>query len=264
MLATLTMLAFAHVLADFVLQSRAMVARKHRRAVLLRHTAIVGATAFVALAAWTPGALIAVAVVTLAHAGIDAAKLALARRARHPFAALRLFGADQCAHLLSIGIVAALLPQAYAEGLWPAVLGSTAAQGLAAAAALVTGVIAATRVGDLMLAQLLAGIRHSRSAGSPGSAAGRAEDAGGADELRAGAWIGWLERGLVFLFVLLGEFNAIGFVIAAKSILRFEYARDPAKSELVIIGTLASFGWAVLTALATAAALDGLWPVGVG
>ena len=74
MLATLTMLAFAHVLADFVLQSRAMVARKHRRAVLLRHTAIVGTTAFVALAAWTPGALIAVAVVTLAHAGIDAAK----------------------------------------------------------------------------------------------------------------------------------------------------------------------------------------------
>ena len=64
--------------------------------------------------------------------------------------------------------------------------------------------------------------------------------------------------------MLLGEFNAIGFVIAAKSILRFEYARDPAKSELVIIGTLASFGWAVLTALATAAALDGLWPVGAG
>ena len=72
-----------------------------------------------------------------------------------------------------------------------------------------------------------------------------------ASALRAGIWIGWLERGLVFGFVLLDQFAAIGFVIAAKSILRFEYARKAEQSERVIIGTMASFGWAIGWAVLT-------------
>ena len=61
----------------------------------------------------------------------------------------------------------------------------------------------------------------------------------------AGALIGSLERLLTLCFVLLGEFEAIGFIIAAKSILRFKDNERP-KTEYVLAGTLLSFGIAIL------------------
>lgn len=61
-----------------------------------------------------------------------------------------------------------------------------------------------------------------------------------------GKWIGLLERTLIFVLILAGEFQAIGFLIAAKSILRFQYSKERSHSETVIIGTLASFGWAIV------------------
>lgn len=59
---------------------------------------------------------------------------------------------------------------------------------------------------------------------------------------RGGIWIGRLERLLVLTFILLGEWGAIGFLIAAKSILRFADRPEQRKqSEYVLIGTLLSF-----------------------
>jgi hypothetical protein len=77
-----------------------------------------------------------------------------------------------------------------------------------------------------------------------------------------GRQIGLLERGLIFALILLGQPLGVGFLIAAKSILRFGTAtRDQRTAEYVIIGTLASFGWAILTAEATRRALDLLPPL---
>lgn len=64
----------------------------------------------------------------------------------------------------------------------------------------------------------------------------------------AGALIGNLERILTIIFVLLGQFEAIGFVVAAKSILRFKDT-DTAKTEYVLAGTFLSFGIAILCGL---------------
>lgn len=68
----------------------------------------------------------------------------------------------------------------------------------------------------------------------------------------AGIWIGILERVLVLTFVLFNQLQAIGFLIAAKSILRFsdksEY--NPRKqTEYVLIGTLISFTMALFIGL---------------
>ena len=54
---------------------------------------------------------------------------------------------------------------------------------------------------------------------------------------------------IIFLLVLAGYPAGVGFLIAAKSILRFD--KDPKASEYVIIGTRASFGWALLVSFAT-------------
>lgn len=64
----------------------------------------------------------------------------------------------------------------------------------------------------------------------------------------AGGLIGNLERLLTMIFVIIGQFEAIGFVIAAKSILRFKDT-DTAKTEYVLAGTFLSFGIALLCGL---------------
>ncbi len=65
----------------------------------------------------------------------------------------------------------------------------------------------------------------------------------------AGNYIGILERLFIFGFILTGHFEAIGFLLAAKSIFRFgdlKEAKDRKLTEYVLIGTLLSFGIALL------------------
>jgi len=74
----------------------------------------------------------------------------------------------------------------------------------------------------------------------------------------AGKWIGILERVLVLTFVLTAQFQAIGFLIAAKSILRISVkSEDSARllSEYVLIGTFISFAIAILTGLLASSVL---------
>ncbi|MCF6350771.1 MAG: DUF3307 domain-containing protein [Flavobacteriaceae bacterium] len=65
--------------------------------------------------------------------------------------------------------------------------------------------------------------------------------------LRAGRLIGILERWLILIFVLIGQFSAVGFLIAAKSILRYSPKNEDGfnKTEYVLIGTMLSFGIAI-------------------
>ncbi len=60
----------------------------------------------------------------------------------------------------------------------------------------------------------------------------------------AGKLIGIIERFLVLTFILLNQFEAVGFLIAAKSILRYRN-NDTLKTEYVLIGTMLSFGIAI-------------------
>lgn len=60
----------------------------------------------------------------------------------------------------------------------------------------------------------------------------------------AGTLIGYLERALILTFVLLKQWEAIGFLLTAKSILRFNDIKgveQRALSEYVLLGTLLSF-----------------------
>jgi len=75
--------------------------------------------------------------------------------------------------------------------------------------------------------------------------------AGGSLE-NAGEVIGILERLLILVFVLLGKWEGVGFLLAAKSVFRFgdlKEAHDMKLTEYVLIGTLLSFGMAMLVAL---------------
>lgn len=65
----------------------------------------------------------------------------------------------------------------------------------------------------------------------------------------AGRYIGIFERILVLTFIITGNFSAIGFLIAAKSILRFSDKSETGarkQTEYVLIGTLMSFTITIL------------------
>lgn len=65
------------------------------------------------------------------------------------------------------------------------------------------------------------------------------------------AWIGIFERILILIFILAGQFAAIGYLIAAKSIFRFNDAREDGnkKAEYFLLGTLLSFTLAIVTGI---------------
>lgn len=68
----------------------------------------------------------------------------------------------------------------------------------------------------------------------------------------AGKYIGILERLFVFVFVITGRWEGIGFLLAAKSIFRFgdlKESKDRKLTEYILIGTLLSFGIAIATAM---------------
>lgn len=70
----------------------------------------------------------------------------------------------------------------------------------------------------------------------------------------AGKSIGYLERTLILTFILTGNIEGIGFLLAAKSIFRFgelNKAKEIKTTEYVLIGTFASFTVAILIGFIT-------------
>ena len=231
MTSTLAALLLAHAVADFLLQTDAIVATKRRPGTLLLHTAIVLVTAQAALGrvdAWEPVALAA------AHIVIDTLKAyALPDR-------LWSFLADQALHLVTIIAVATFAPTLYAGGLWADLAWLPGVMALAA------GLIIAAPAGGHAVAKLVAPLEAATTQGLP----------------NGGRLIGLLERGIIYLLIIVGQPAGIGFLIAAKSVLRFEATKeDQSAGEYVIIGTLASFGWAMVAGWATLALVGALPPV---
>jgi hypothetical protein len=171
----------------------------------------------------------------------------------------RPFAFDQAAHLAALALAAALFPGAYAHGLW-GLLGSGPLgpwiDRLPEAMALGAGLIATVWAGGYAVKALMTDIRLPLETDSAASLP------------KGGQLIGRLERLMILMLLLADQPDGIGLLIAAKSILRFnELARDAASadagrsaSEYVIIGTLASFAWAIATAWATTAVLAALAP----
>lgn len=74
---------------------------------------------------------------------------------------------------------------------------------------------------------------------------------------QAGIWIGRCERVLVLTFIITGQYTALGFLMAAKSILRFTDKDEMTqkKTEYVLVGTLMSFASAAIVGVIIAACM---------
>lgn len=96
--------------------------------------------------------------------------------------------------------------------------------------------------------QAAASLAGHREAGAP--LAAHRETAAGLDQLPIDRWgrlIGNLERFIILTLTLHGQLAAVGFVLAAKSVARFEMVREHA--EYFLVGTLTSTGLALTVGL---------------
>lgn len=238
---TLTLLVAAHLVADFLLQPSALLRRKHRPAVLLLHGAIVTGVTALLLGSLAPGLLLVLAVT---HLAMDALKVHALPSGAGAFAL------DQAVHLVVLVGLALAWPTTAADGIWALWLGSDWAlwlQGWTLLAGAVLALPVAGIVLELVLRPLADRLAPAESPeqGLPGG----------------GRLIGFGERALAFVLFLAGAQAAIGFVIAAKSILRFGEISDSAHrrlAEYILVGTFISFAWAIAAAWLTRQAL-GLW-----
>lgn len=247
-----TLLIAGHVLADFVLQSDALVAGKQnpqtRSGALRRHFGQVAIAHALWLALIHPAlAVIVGPMLAGLHLVIDRWKL---RKEQAYPATLRWFLWDQGLHLGSLLFVAvwiAEFPSDMAIDHW------RFAAEWADEAIFLTVLALNARLGGFLVAEFLRRYKpRPASSAEVTAAAENSTPADGREEgelLRTGRVIGMLERVLLFLILVQGEWAAVGFVIAAKSVVRFPELSKRAFAEYYLLGTLASFLFAIISVL---------------
>lgn len=237
MIETFTAVFTAHLLGDFVLQTEWTIERKRKIWALLLHAAIVTATSYLLLGAFQPSLLLAI---LAAHAVVDAIKVYLLSDS------VASFLTDQLAHLAILAVLSGYFPDVARSGWWMTRLGAEGSKMYFCVLTCVAGVILCVPAGGILISKLIRRFTDEV----------RENDIAGLKQ--GGKYIGWLERSLVMLLLLIDQPNGIGLLMAAKSILRFGEIKDASQrkvAEYIIIGTFLSFGWALGIAVITQKAL---------
>lgn len=233
--AALVALLFAgHALGDFVLQTNWMVRNKDRARGLFAHVGVVLVAHAVFLLPFASlHVLAALGAIAVAHGLLDLAKGALVRRAPRP--ARTWFWLDQFGH----GLVLVALAWWFAPHVRLVAASPFDALMLARIGLLVAvysfNVSGVSALVEFELKRL--GIQL----GEPGPAAGRT--------------IGILERMFAITLILLDHWEALGFLVAAKSLARFKDLDDRQRAEYYLVGTLVSLFGATVSALAASAVI---------
>ena len=215
------LLLSAHALGDFALQPAWLIARKQRFLFLLLHAAIQAGLVYLLLQAWScwPAPLF----VFLAHALIDWLKLRLPHTTSW-------FVIDQLAHAASLFALAWWLVH---QQILPGFSGVAYPQ-----IVLLGGFILTVQGAGYLVGKFARRLTEQSKLVLDGLPNG-------------GKWIGLFERALIFILIFIGQPAGIGFLVAAKSILRFEEAKQQKLAEYVLIGTLLSFSLAIALATLT-------------
>lgn len=224
------LLILAHLLGDFILQPDSWVAHKEKNKAksiyLYIHVFIHAALTFLFL--WNLELWWVVLIIGVTHYIIDAAKLIFQKQNNKKL----WFFIDQALHIsVILGIVI------YLNGInFENIINQRSIL-------FFTGLVFLTLPTSVLIRNLLSAwspitIDHSKI---------QTESL-----VHAGKYIGILERVLVFVFIIVNHWEGVGFMIAAKSVFRFSdlaEAKQRKLTEYVLIGTLLSFGIAILTGI---------------
>lgn len=230
MIELLIPLLLAHFLGDFVFQSSNWVADKETKGLKSKYFWFHIVIHLVLMVLFTNFKVTLIPLllgITISHIIIDFLKIKLQRQ----FSSILLFFIDQVLHLLVIGLAA---------GVYQTIDWMTIFPNQEKALVLALAFVLLTYVTGVVMKVFLSRWEFTDFEG---------------DSLKNAGWyIGVLERLFIFGFVFLNYWAGIGFLIAAKSIFRFSdlsRAKDRKLTEYVLIGTLLSYGIALLIALGT-------------
>ena len=228
----ITKIILAHLIGDFVLQPKSFVVDKEKNKLsswrFYVHILIHGLLLTILI--WDINYWQLVLALMIAHGIIDAIKMYAQRETRKA----TWFILDQLLHFASIFIIYSIWVQ-QGWNLNPWIQSSTVWIYL-------VSILFITLPTSITLQVLMANWSKSLNDGNDESLE------------NAGKYIGILERLFVFTFVISGNWEAIGFLLAAKSVFRFgdlKESKDRKLTEYILIGTLLSFGIAMAAGLIT-------------
>ncbi len=231
---TLVKWIFVHFVVDFLAQTGRMVAHKRRLKarswILYVHCLLQGGLVYLLSPNWNLWQIPLIVVVT--HFIIDLWKL-------YQKDNIVFFIIDQALHLVVLFVVWSIYisPSQWYKQAWTSLSGNMNIWLVA------TGYLVVTFPLSFFLSYATKRWRISVEEGSWR----------GVNSLNeAGKWIGIFERILVYTFVITNHYEGIGFLIAAKSVLRFNDIKGSEarkETEYVLIGTLMSFALSILTGL---------------
>ena len=218
-------LVLAHIIGDFYLQTDKCCEQKETRKFkswfLYVHTIIIGLLSWMTVPSCSFG--LWALMIAVSHFAIDAVKI-------HCPKGLWSFVIDQLFHLSILAVISTIY-----ETTKELPLQMIDSPSLFSTPLLILAILLCIKPANILIKLILEKYQVGESASC--------------DNIKnAGALIGNLERLLTIVFVMLGQFEAIGFIVAAKSILRFKDT-DTAKTEYVLAGTFLSFGIAILCGL---------------
>lgn len=232
-LTILLQLLFAHILTDFLLQPKSWIIHKRkykgRSYILILHSLLAGILTLLFLQDWSLWYI--GLFISITHYLIDLWKLVKARDD------LKYFLLDQLFHILIIILAWLYLINGF-DAVIPgiqSILDSTALLSI---------------LGAYLLVIFPAGYLIGKATLRWQEEIEQVDENSSLPE--AGRYIGIFERILVLTFILTQNFSAIGFLIAAKSILRFSDKTGSGarkQTEYVLIGTLMSFAITILLGL---------------
>jgi len=216
----------AHFLADFILQTDEDVKRKQSVLVFVKHIVLVTLLSYLLAGNWYCYTI--PLVILFSHASIDLLKKTIKKDS------LTIFLIDQVAHyLVIIGLsiyIQNKLTQETNNLFWYSIWGSVYVKTLV----MLISIILITKFSSIIISYIIKSFQTKIFKGENNSK----------DEIKTGRIIGYLER-IIILVLFLAELpTVVGFLITAKSILRYaeiKNEKDKVMVEYVLIGTLLSF-----------------------
>lgn len=217
----------AHLLADFLFQPQSWCDNKEKKSFSLfhyYHSIIVFICSYIV--SFDIGFWKAAIIITIIHFIIDTIKSRLIRKTKIK----NLFFIDQLLHLFTIVGIVLIYNSIYGINFLFEFETKTLA--------VIAGFILCAKPANIIIKFLFKAFSIKITD----------ENANNEDKSlpNAGKLIGITERFLTLALIILGEYEAVGLIIAAKSILRFNATQ---KSESVLIGTLLSFSIAVFVGI---------------